>query len=181
MVLGIVLALMGVWVVVPHLRLVAEDGPVRLFAGLALGAFALGYVPATGVIETLEPVRLWRRFAAFLIDLVALFMVLDPVLSGLNEFWGAIIGVTLVFCYFWLHPRFARATLGQTIMAYRIVPAEDASNEPEFALRTVTGFAAVCLWPITVIAASQKDSVPGAYYWDRETGTQAVMVVGLGR
>lgn len=181
MVLGIVLALMGVWVVVPQLGLVPDGASVHLFAGLALGAFAFGYVPAGDQIETPAPVLLWRRFAAFLIDMLALFMVLNPVLTHLNAFGGVICGVTLVFCYFWLHARFGRASLGQTIMAYRIEPMDGANGEPEYAHRAITGFGGVCLWPLTFISASQADATPGTYYWDRESKTQAVSVVGLRR
>ena len=128
MVLGIALALMGVWVVVPMLGLVPDSGSVHLFAGLALGAFAFGYIPAGDLIETPDAVRLWRRFAAFLIDLTALFMVLHPVLGMLRVPAAIILGISLVFCYFWLHARFGRATLGQYILAYRIVPAEGAAG-----------------------------------------------------
>ena len=181
MVLGSVLVLMGVWVGVPYLGLVPDDGSVRLFTGLALGAFTIGYIPKTDLIETPKPVRLWRRFAALAVDLTALYMILHPVLSGLAFLTAALIGITLVFSYFWLHGVIGRATLGQTVMGYHIVPAEGANGEPEFAFRAIMGFAGLSLWPLTVIAASQKDATPGTYFWDRETNTRAVSVVGLVR
>ncbi|WP_143435532.1 hypothetical protein [Henriciella aquimarina] len=181
MVLGVVLALAGVWVGVPLLGVVPDDGSVRLFSGLALGAFAIGYTPAGGTIETGDPVRLWRRLSAFLIDLAVLFLALHPVLSMLRVAPAIMIGLTLVFCYFWLQARAGRPSAGQTIMGYRIVAAEGANGEPEYAMRTVTAFLATCLWPFTIISASQKDAVPGHYAWDRETNTRTVMVVGLAR
>ncbi len=181
MVLGIMLALMGVWVVVPQLGLAADGAAVHLFTGLALGAFVFGYVPAGDLIETPQPVLLWRRFLAFLTDLLALFMVLNPVLTHLNIFGGVLSGVMLVFCYFWLHGRFGRATLGQYVMAYRIEPMDGANGAPEYANRAIMGFVSACLWPLTFIAASQEDATSGTYFWDRESKTQAVSVVELRR
>lgn len=180
-VLAISLVLMGVWVGVPLLGRVPDEASVRLFAGLALGAFAIGYIPQGNLVETSEPVRLWRRFAALVIDLSALYMILDPVLRPLAFVWGALIGIGLVFSWFWLQAQAGRATLGQTVMGYRIVPMEGANGEPEFAFRAIMGFVGLCLWPVTFIAASQKDATPGTYFWDRQSNTQAVSVVGLGQ
>lgn len=179
MVLSVLLILAGVWVGLPHLRLVANSGALYLFTGLGLAAFALGYVPIESVIETDEPVRLWRRLTAFLIDLLALFMVLNPLLSALNIFGGVLFGAVLVFSYFWLHGRFGRATLGQYVMGYRVAPIEGANGEPEFAHRTLASFIATCLWPVTIISASQDDAIPGIYHWDRESKTKAVRVMEL--
>ena len=179
MVLSVLLVLLGVWSVVPQLGLVPEAGAVRLFAGLALAAFALGYEPQKDLIETTHPVRLWRRFAAFAIDMVALFLVLHPLLSLVHVAAGILFGIALVFSYFWLHARFGRATPGQYVMGYRIIATGE--GEPEYAHRTLSAFVALCLWPVTAVSASQADSTPGTYHWDRESHTRAVSVVGLGR
>ncbi|WP_300394791.1 RDD family protein [Henriciella sp.] len=181
MVLSVLLALLGVWAALPWLRLVPEASSVRLFAGLALGAFALGYMPAGDLIETDHPVRLWRRFTAFLIDMIALFLVLHPLLSLISPAGAVVIGPALVFCYFWLHAAFGRATPGQYVMAYRIVVAPSGNTEPEYAHRVLSSFVATCLWPVTFISTSQADSTPGTYHWDRESGTRAVSVVALKR
>ncbi|MGB3627758.1 MAG: hypothetical protein WA989_18175 [Henriciella sp.] len=179
MVLSVLLFFAGLWVGIPHLGLVVDTASLHLFAGLGLAAFALGYMPAQNLIETGDPVRLWRRFAAFTIDLLGLFMVLNPLLGGLNILGGIIIGVSIVFCYFWLHGRFGRATLGQYVMGYHVAPMSGANGEPEFAHRTLSSFVATCLWPVTFIAASQDDATPGTYHWDRESNTQAVRVMAL--
>lgn len=181
MVLFVLVVMFAIWVVVPHLGLLADDGSVRLFSGLALGAFAFGYIPETDTIETTEPVLLWRRLTAFIIDLVALFMVLHPIMSMLPIVAAVLAGVTLVFCYFWLHSVFQRATLGQNIMGYTILPANGANGDPEYAHRALSSFVATCLWPITIISASQEDATPGTYHWDRESGTRAVRLLRLKR
>ncbi|GGB75226.1 hypothetical protein GCM10011503_24890 [Henriciella pelagia] len=181
MVLTVLVVLFGIWVGVPQLGLLPDTGSVHLFSGLALGAFAFGYIPESDTIETTEPVLLWRRFAAFLIDLIALFMVLHPLMSMLVPVAAVIVGVALVFSYFWLHGVFGRATLGQYVMGYTILPADGANSEPEFAHRTISSFVATCLWPVTFIAASQEDATPGTYHWDRESGTQAVRLMSLKR
>lgn len=179
MVLTVLIVFAAVWVVIPQLGLVPDAGSIHFFTGLALAAFALGYMPAENLIETDEPVRLWRRFSAFLIDLLALFMVLNPLLGQFNIFGAVILGVSVVFCYFWLHGRFGRATLGQYVMGYQVLPMAGANGEPEFAHRTLASFVATCLWPVTFIAASQEDATPGTYHWDRESKTQAVRIVAL--
>ncbi len=181
MVLAVFLVIMGLWVGVPMLGLAVEPGTVRLFAGLALAAFMFGYVPEGDLVETGEPVRLWRRFAAFLADMVALFLVLHPLLSMIHVAAAILAGVALVFSYFWLHPVFGRATLGQYLLGYRIVPAGEVNGEPEYAHRTLSALFALCQFPVTFISASQDDAAPGTYHWDRESHTQAVRVEGLGR
>ncbi|MEM5515338.1 hypothetical protein WNY37_00135 [Henriciella sp. AS95] len=181
MVLSVLLILFGIWVGVPQLGLLPDGDSVHLFTGLALGAFAFGYFPETDTIETTEPVLLWRRFAAFAIDLTALFMVLHPLMSMVQVAAAVLFGVTLVFCYFWLHGVFGRATLGQYVMGYTVLPAEGTNSEPEFAHRTLASFVATCLWPVTFISASQEDATPGTYHWDRESGTQAVRLMSLER
>lgn len=180
MVLSVLLVLLGLWAGLPHLGLVTEAASVRLFAGLALAAFALGYEPQTDMIETGQPVRLWRRFCALMLDLMALFFVLHPLMSQLVVAAAIVFGVVLVFCYFWLHARAGRASLGQYVMGYRIVAA-DGPGEPEYAHRTLSAFVALCLWPVTFVSASQDDSTPGTYHWDRESHTRAVSVIGVKR
>ena len=180
MVLAVLLGMTGIWVGVPLLGLAADGGSVRLFTGLALAAFLFGYVPGNDLIETEEPVRLWRRLAAFAADMVALFLMLHPLLSMVHIVAAIVFGVVLVFCQFWLHPVFGRATPGQYVMGYRIVRAGGANGEPEYAHRTLSAFFALCQFPVTFIAVSQKDSTPGTYHWDRESHTRAVRVVGLG-
>ena len=170
---------MGTWVGVPLLGIVPDGASVRLFSGLALAAFLFGYLPARDVIETDEPVRLWRRLAAFGIDMVALFLVLHPVLSLVHMAAAVLIGVALVFCHFWLHAVFGRATPGQYVMGYRIEPVDGTNGTPEYAHRTFSAFFALCQFPVTFIAASQQDATPGTYHWDRESHSRAVRVVDL--
>ena len=166
MVLAVFLVIMGLWVGVPMLGLAVEPGTVRLFAGLALAAFMFGYVPEGDLVETGEPVRLWRRFAAFLADMVALFLVLHPLLSMIHVAAAILAGVALVFSYFWLHPVVGRATLGQYLLGYRIVPAGGVNGEPEYAHRTLSAFFALCQFPVTFISASQDDSATLACFFD---------------
>lgn len=174
---------MGIWVGVPMLGLVAEGAPVRLFSGLFLSAFLLGYMPASNLVETTEPVRLGRRLSAFAIDLAVLFLILHPILSQIHLAAAAAAGVALVFCWFWLHLSLGRATPGRYIMGYRIIAHSEggANGEPEYAHRALSSFVALLLWPVTWIAVTQKDSIPGTYHWDRQSHTQAVRVVSLRR
>ena len=113
MVLGIVLALMGVWVVVPHLRLVAEDGPVRLFAGLALGALhILRLARWCGWATRSEPLLFTLHIAygfvglGFLLAGLAAFGLV-PAMSTIHSWTvGAIGAMTLTVM--------SRATLGHS-------------------------------------------------------------------
>ncbi|MAP95293.1 MAG: hypothetical protein CMK07_10120 [Ponticaulis sp.] len=146
---------------------------------------------------TEKPVLVWRRFLAFFIDSAAVLpvivvpnLLLELSIEALHTgeflwvverdfarptdaivFVAAMVALFGMFCYFWLIPRSGNATIGQFVLGYQIKAAD--GGRANFAYRTLSAFAAFCVWPVTLFLA-RKDRVGGEYWWDRCSGTEAV-------
>ncbi|MDP3460032.1 MAG: RDD family protein [Hyphomonas sp.] len=143
-----------------------------------------------------RPVRIWRRATALVIDwYIAGFSILAAYgLGGIALSWirpeaaGNLplhplltaamitIGVSAFFSYFWLHPKFGRATLGQYILGYRIESDPDPNIPPHHFVRTVMATVAACSWHLWVWFVNDRTTPPGTYWWDRIGQTRAVFV-----
>jgi len=172
--------------------------PYFSLGGLLIGAFAIGFPQLAPAPRASQRVELWRRSIACLIDLQCAlaigFSISDLVLrvflyamSGIwdlrnlnagthsNEilvFLSILFVFLLAYTYFLLPIKYKRATIGQYIMGYQIL---SDSETPKPALRPVLGYfalASTLLW----IWFDSKGATEGRYWWDRATGTRAVMV-----
>lgn len=173
-----------------------SGGPPEFALGVlfAVIAFLLPRAKPQAGLE--RPVRIWRRGTAAFIDwqiagfsIVAAFGVggialsyiwpesvgsqpLDPVLMAAL----IALGVSAFFSYFWLHPKFGRATLGQYIMGYRIERDPNPQIPPHHFVRTVFAMIAICSWHLWGWFVKYEDTQKGNYWWDRIGQTRAVFV-----
>jgi hypothetical protein len=168
-----------------------------LFAvSAAVVLFAPRAAPETGLKR---PVQIWRRVCAFIIDwhvlllpLTALLWALQYLFNGLvGGLWNwispatetsaeatlEVLGLILLFsstiAYFWLHPKFGKASPGQYIMGYRIIPDPEAAGQPLHFLRMVAAYFALITWLFWIWFI---DSEGGHYWWDRLGRSKAVFV-----
>ncbi len=126
-----------------------------------------------------DPVGLWTRLWAFQIDafLFWLIIILPTVLfvqdrlipDGITD----IIGFTILFLYFWLMPQFGKATVGQHLLGYKIVPVTGkTANYPIRILLSIPAF----MMNLATLAYYQKDTT-GIYWWDSLSNTRAVRTI----
>lgn len=176
----------------------ALSAPNELYSmlfGFLIGAFAIWFPQLEPVVRHDQSVALWRRVAAFLVDLhvgvvVALsvaFLVGQIMIFSLAGVWnwsdvdpsspsirivnisGLLVSFALLYCYFWLPSKNGRATVGQYIMGFQIVSDSDT---PKFGVRPLLGFIAIC----SVLIWIWFGSTHGRYWWDRASGTRPIMV-----
>lgn len=170
--------------------------PYAAIWGFVAGTFALVFPQSTTLAKVDQRVEIWRRLFAYLIDLVGAVIVeifvlgavlqlitllvlgttdlsmidsSDPI-AGVLGFCSFFAGVALIYILFWLPPKLGRATPGQYVMGYRIVPDSDV---PRFGMRPLLIFvvhASVHIW-IWFDARGRND---GHFWWDRVTGTRAM-------
>lgn len=123
-------------------------------------------------------VDLMTRFWASQIDFFALciffiapsvYLIEDRFIpNGLFD----IIGFIFIFLYFSALPRFGRATIGQKLMGYRILPIENQT--PQYEYRVFYGIVANMLSILTYF--EYRNSKTNVFWWDRKSHTLAVYV-----
>lgn len=173
-----------------------SGGPPEFALGVmfAIIAFLLPRAKPQAYLD--RPVRIWRRATALVIDWniagfsivaafglggIAIFYIWPEAALNLRSqplIMAALfaIGVSAFFSYFWLHPRFGRATLGQYIMGYRIERDSNPSIPPHHFWRTVFAMFAACSWHLWGWFVKYEDTQKGYYWWDRIGQTRAVFV-----
>ena len=172
-------------------------------AGLAaVTAYAALFAPRAAPVPGLDrPVNIWRRCAAFLVDVHLLFFVIgaaymafQQLMPGLAEaFWisvpasdvsepdrvgplGNLLILGVMASYFWLQPLFGRATPGQYIMGYRIENDPDPDVRPRHFYRMIAAYVAASSLHIWGWFVKYEDTIKGNYWWDRIGQTRAVFV-----
>lgn len=175
---------------------IGAGGPPEFILGILFAIIAFALPRAKPVIGLDRPVRIWRRVVALVIDwYVAGFGILAVIgLSGLAfssvalmpgaqvslSPWSnaalVLAGLSAFFCYFWLHPKFGRATLGQYVMGYRIERDPDPNVPPHHFVRTWVAAVAACSGHLWIWFVNDKNTPPGTYWWDRVGQTRAVFV-----
>lgn len=170
-----------------------SGGPPEFALGALFAVIAFLLPRAKPQIDLGRPVRIWRRGMALFIDwqvagfsVAAVFglsrlvllsagvptVVNDPLFTAVS----ISIAASAFFCYFWLHPKFGRATLGQYIMGYRIEHDPDPNIPPHHFLRTVFATFAACSWHLWGWFVKYEDTQQGRYWWDKLGQTRAVFV-----
>lgn len=162
---------------------------------LALCVFGRREVAALGIENS---VGIWTRAGAFLIDFLVILTVLVPPIA-LGNLWieaswtgkfswsysrefarwtdlfsaiGALGIFWVMFVYFSGLPKRNRATIGQYIMGYMIVPEGRSLDGMKTGSRAILGWLALVIWPLTILLACRRpDKV---YWWDRASQTRAV-------
>lgn len=152
----------------------------------------------------------WRRFGAFVLDFSVIFLAFLPLMvipfllaeaSYAGTFhWAFQRSFTrptdsdyvmssmfalfiLMFCYFYLHLKAGRPTIGQYVLGYRITSVDSveygggADRRPLYALRVITSFLGFCVWPISVILALISPNK--SFWWDSASNTKAVRLSRL--
>ena len=138
---------------------------------------------------------LFRRFFAGYIDIYIstflmfgfLFPILLLVENSARETWvwtwdaaisplywwvltlGIIISFLGVYAYFRIHLERGRATPGQYMMGYKIIP----TGEPNYNRRIWNGLLYFWLWFLAWTAGTEVD---GTYKWDKNSNSQAVCI-----
>ncbi|MEP3654410.1 MAG: RDD family protein [Litorimonas sp.] len=118
----------------------------------------------------------WRAIALALDNFFWIILQI-PLVPFFNQFENSEL-LTAVYllaflAYFWLLPKFGRATLGQYMMGYRIVPADESRPKCLWRLAYVCGTA--IMWPLFLFSwfMLRNDDI-GIYWWDRKSSTRAV-------
>lgn len=174
----------------------ASGGPPEFALGVLFAIIAFVLPRAKPLAGLDRPVRIWRRSTAAFIDwYIAGFSIAAAFgLGGIAIFYiwpGAArdlpkqpliiaalitVGVSAFFAYFWLHPKFGRATLGQYIMGYRIDNDPNPDVPPHHFMRTVAATFSACSWHLWIWFVNDRMTTPGVYWWDRIGQTRAVFV-----
>jgi RDD family len=174
----------------------SSGGPPEFALGTLFAIIAFLLPRAKPLAGLDRPVRIWRRATAAIIDwYVAGFSIIAAfglALMALTHAWPEAAGnlpshpllraalVTIVgsafFSYFWLHPKFGRATLGQYIMGYRIESDPDPDVPPHHFMRTLVALFAAGSWHLWGWFVKYEDTQQGRYWWDRIGQTHAVFV-----
>lgn len=194
-----VLALTAVWdPAADGARLIAGSALICCFIAGAIALAGPRLPPQAGLSR---PVRIWRRMVAFLIDAYLASFVISSVsvliaisVDGIGgvptelpygsasegevaEFlWTLPLQFAVVLGFFWLHPKYGRATPGQYIMGYRIEPDPSAPGAPLYFLKFCICSLAMCSAHLWIWFVKQEDSELGQYWWDRTSRTRAVFV-----
>ncbi len=177
-------------------------GSCAVAVGLLL--FVMRYPKRQGVFDLSLVVGVWRRFAAFLLDCLLVLSTIVPFVSlpalileahATGAFqWsferdfvrstdmlifgtGALLTFCALFLYHYWHLRAGRATVGQYIMGYTITAATDTDRKPAYALRVLTAFVGLSVWPVSVFSALR--SPDKRFWWDEFTDTRAISAVGV--
>lgn len=180
----------------------ASSSLISIFLGIALALFLPFYPQLENRIDNTRMVGVWRRFGAFLLDFLFVLLIVTPVaalpllLAEANHTgtfqWsfervftrpdddsyllpGIFAGFLALFCYFYLHARVGRQTIGQYVMGYRVVRrVTQPDGKPKYALRVVLSIIGMCMWPVSVILALLDPQK--AFWWDGATGTGVARV-----
>jgi len=173
------------------------DEPYLEVWGALMGVCAVFFPQLDPIKRADQYVSLWRRTVALVVDfhvivlsaVAVVFVFLRLVLLAIAQTWnwtkldplspiigpmnivGLIGGFTLILLYFWLLPQKGRATVGQYIMGFQIVPDAD---RPKFWLRPLIGYVAIASLPFWIWFDS-KGASEGRYWWDRVSGTRPIL------
>ena len=168
---------------------------LALFVYLFLRPTAPLRINANGVVGV------WRRFWAFLIDYALVLFVVSPLAAlapllieaghtGSFE-WSFVrtfsrpsdslvvvpavfASFTALYLYFFLHPLKNWQTVGEYILGFKVVAASDIGPKPVYGTRPITSFIGLCVWPISVYFALQKEDK--RFWWDTDSRTRVVRV-----
>jgi hypothetical protein len=181
--------------------LLAQSDIGLMIGGLS-GLFALVYRQLEPVPQPDLPVLIWRRMVAFYIDVfVAVFTIIstgallllvmrflmtgiwvwqfiltDNPTSPVLEFLLVIVTLVALFAYFRVHAGIGRATIGQYILGYEVIPDPASDAPPRYALGLIMAFFAMCSVHMWIWFMKDRDSREGWYWWERFGGTRARMV-----
>lgn len=166
--------------------------------GVLISVCAVFFPQLAPVDRADKDVSLWRRTCALVVDFhiavmgsvaIVLFLLrmsllpiaqtwnwgeleaASPIVGPMNTL-GVIVGFTLIYLYFRIPSETGRATVGQYIMGFQVVPDEE---RPQFWLRPLIGYVAICSIMIWIWFDSKGVS-EGRYWWDRLSGTRPIMV-----
>lgn len=182
----------------PGCGLEVHSEPFLLLSGSLSALFVFGYKQLPAMPQRGRPVLMWRRLVAFVIDFyVSLLMIMVPVTLSLlvlnfanTNSWewsfqlpqspiSNLIGFVsigsmfvMLHAYFWLHAKHNRATIGQYIMGFQILADSDF---PRFGWSPILAYIAICSVHLWIWFKKTEDSRAGWYWWDRASGTRAVM------
>jgi RDD family len=128
--------------------------------------------PTFGVLVTVVTVAEWRRTGVF----VWMFERETPVSTDiLLTTGGASLVFVLLLFYFALPLVRRRPSPGSCILGYQVVPDEGLTLTLRRAvLRTIVGFFAMSMWPITPFIARQRRK--GKVWFDQAFRTHAVLL-----
>jgi hypothetical protein len=178
----------------------ASSSLIAIVMSIALSTFALTYRQLPAAPNDARIVGVWRRFGAFLLDFTAVVMVVSsigaiPMLLAEGHFTGqfhwsfsrefsrptdavivlpiALACFLVLFGYFYGHARADRQTLGQYVLGYRVMAANEQVR-PAYGKRVLLSFVGLCMWPISVILAMRKPHKD--FWWDSATDSRVVRV-----
>jgi len=172
-----------------------ESNPKAIMTALFFGLVLLFFPRAERTVQRNSRPKLFRRFVAAHIDLsiamLSLFGFLFPFLlliensvrdgwvwsweSAESPFYVPAMFMGVFFCfigmyfYFKIHLERNRATPGQYIMGYKIIPV----GTPNYNRRIWNGLLWFWLWIFAFMARTETE---GVYSWDKNSNTQAVRV-----
>lgn len=183
-------------------NVVVSSSPESMILAIGLALFVVIYPQGANTVDNTRVVGVWRRFGAFVLDYAAILAATVPLAAlpallaeardtghfrwsfartferpdDWNNFLIPGVAIFIIlFAYFYLHARIGRQTLGQYVLGYRVVRADQAGPSPAYALRVILSFLGLCWWPISVIFALFKPDK--AFWWDALTGTRVVRVL----
>lgn len=180
----------------------ASTSFLALVASAVFAAFVIFYPQEAGTPIHVEPIKIWEGFAAFFIDFLVVLSATSPIATlpillaeadatGIFQ-WrferdfsrptdaalavpGVLSGFAVFFAYFYIHPAIGRQTVGQYLLGFRVEGVPGSDNKPDFALNVLLGYIGLCVWPVSVyLAANRQDK---AYWWNLRTRTRVVRVV----
>jgi hypothetical protein len=169
--------------------------PYTILFCASVGASLLVFPRANGKVRQGVYPGLFRRYFAANIDIaIAVFLVFSfmfPILllieNTAREEWvwswetaaspfylfafifGTLSCFVGIYFYFRIHLERGRATPGQYIMGYKVVPV----GPPKYNRRIWNGLFYFWLW---IIAWSARTETEGVYTWDKNSNSQAVRV-----
>ncbi len=164
-----------------------------------IGILAILLPRPTQEINTSLSVGPWRRIAAVNIDFVVIICCTAPFAfillllewhatgefvwsfhrtysrgTDIISFIGLVLIFVLTFYYFYKQAKIQRATAGQFIMGYKIIPEIGAFSDPDYMVRTRGAAIAYCIWPIGFLEI--RNRTEDVFSWDKKSYTQAVRV-----
>ena len=172
-----------------------ESTPAAILCCCVTGLSLLFFPRDEGKIITNRFPGLWRRYFAANIDMmVAMFLafsILFPLLLlvensareewvwswdvAISPFYGAVqvaavfVGFSGIYLYFRIHLERDRATPGQYIFGYRIIP----NGQPDYNRRIWDSALVSGLWPFVFLLGWKNR---GIFPWDKNSNSQAVRV-----
>lgn len=147
----------------------------------------------------------WRRFGAFLIDLMVIILSLSPILALpaiITEYtytgdfsWAFqrefsrstdnaviipsvfILIIGLVY-YFYKFTLISKPTIGQYILGYRIIGHSTTISKSVAFKRVCLSMLGMCAWPIAIIHGLIKKRV---FWWDSGSGSRAILTLAVNK